>query len=361
MTTATTTTLHDDAAPVTLSGPEGLHSPGPVPSPVPESTAPAAGGPRRAARLLRRTGIRVLSALGVIWAAATVTFFIQALLPGDRATLLLNQLTGQIQERTAGELAPINAKYGFDDPLLVQYVDFITGLLRGDLGMSYQLYMPVTEVIGDQVLPTIALTFSALAVAWVIATIFTVATVKRVPWLSSLASAIEAFAAGLPQYWLGVILLVVFALGLGAFPVVGGTGVASLVLPALTLGIPLAGFLGQTIRSEFDAALEQPFTLTARMRGMGDTQVRLRHVLRHSVLPGVTLSGWAMGSLFSGAVIAENIFSRPGLGKMLVTAVNSRDLPVVCGIVILVAVIYVVANLLVDLAYTLIDPRMKQG
>ncbi|WP_417233709.1 ABC transporter permease [Arthrobacter sp.] len=332
-----------------------LHHPTPAPAVVPPPTR----RPRRVLGLLRRTGLRILSALGVIWAAATFTFFIQALLPGDRATLLLNQLTGQIQERTAAELAPINAKYGFDESLPVQYLHFLTGLLRGDLGMSYQLYKPVTEVIGDQVLPTIVLTFSALAVAWVIATIFTIATVRRAGWLSSLAASIEAFAAGLPQYWLGVILLVVFALGLGAFPVVGGTGFDSLVLPALTLGIPLAGFLGQTIRSEFASALDQPFTLTARMRGMGDTQVRLRHVLRHSVLPGITLSGWAMGALFSGAVIAENIFSRPGLGKVLVTAVNSRDLPVVCGVVILVAVIYVVANLLVDLAYTLIDPRMK--
>ncbi|HXD28119.1 MAG TPA: ABC transporter permease [Arthrobacter sp.] len=320
--------------------------------------APSVTGSRTQA-LLRRTGTRVLSALGVVWAAASLTFLIQALLPGDRATLLLNQLTGQVQERSAAELAPINARYGFDDPLPVQYLHFLAGLLHGDLGRSYQLYQPVTEVIGDQVLPTLVLTFSALAVAWAVATVFTIATVKRVPWLSSLAAGIEAVAAGLPQYWLGVILLVVFALGLGAFPVVGGTGFDSLVLPALTLGLPLAGFLGQTIRSEFDAALDQPFTLTARMRGMGDTQVRLRHVLRHAVLPGITLSGWAMGALFSGAVIAENIFSRPGLGKVLVTAVNSRDLPVVCGVVILVAVIYVVANLLVDLAYTLIDPRMK--
>lgn len=340
-----TTTLPDTA----------IHHPTPDPAVAPLPAEP----PRRALVFLRSTGIRILSAFGVIWAAATFTFFIQALLPGDRATLLLNQLTGQIQERTATELAPINAKYGFDDALPAQYLHFLAGLVRGDLGMSYQLYKPVTEVIGNQVLPTIILTFSALAVAWVIAAIFTIATVRRAGWLSSLAASLEAFAAGLPQYWLGVILLVVFALGLGAFPVVGGTGFASLVLPALTLGIPLAGFLGQTIRSEFANALDQPFTLTARMRGMGDTQVRLRHVLRHSVLPGITLSGWAMGALFSGAVIAENIFSRPGLGKVLVTAVNSRDLPVVCGVVILVAVIYVVANLLVDLAYTLIDPRMK--
>lgn len=311
-------------------------------------------GPGRALR-------RLFGAVGVLWAAASFTFLIQALLPGDRATLLLNQLTGQIQERTADELAPINAKYGFDDPLILQYLDFLKGLLTGDLGVSYQLHKPVTEVILDQVGPTIVLTFASLLVAWVLALVMIVGTARRGRFLSSVASGLEAVAAGLPQYWLGVILLVVLALNLGLFPVVGGTGLIGLVLPALTLGIPLAGFLGQVTRTEFEKSLDQPFVLSARMRGMGDTGVRLRHALRHSVLPGVTLSGWALGALFSGAVIAENIFTRPGLGKVLVTAVNSRDLPVVCGIVILIAGIYVLANLLVDIAYTLIDPRLKNS
>lgn len=306
-------------------------------------------------RILRR----LLGAAGVLWAAATFTFLIQALLPGDRATLLLNQLTGQIQERTAEELAPVNAKYGFDDPLPMQYVNFLKGLVTGDLGVSYQLHKPVTEVILDQVGPTILLTFASLLVAWVLSLAMIIGTARRSRVLSAVSSGIEAVAAGLPQYWLGVILLVVLALNLGLFPVVGGAGLAGLILPALTLGIPLAGFLGQVTRREFEKSLDQPFVLSARMRGMGDTAVRLRHALRHSVLPGVTLSGWALGSLFSGAVIAENIFTRPGLGKVLVTAVNARDLPVVCGIVILIAAVYVLANLLVDIAYTRIDPRLK--
>lgn len=326
------------------------------------ATEPASSPPRRDRHViagLRSLATRLLTALGVIWAAATFTFLIQSLLPGDRATLLLNQLNGQVQERTAAELAPINEKYGFADPLIVQYFRFLGELATGNLGTSYQLHKPVTEVIGDQITPTIVLTFTSLLIAWVISIVVIVGTAKRNRFFSSVASGLEALAAGLPQYWLGVILLVVFALNLGLFPVVGGTGLGGLLLPALTLGIPLAGFLGQVIRTEFEAGMDQPFALTARMRGMGDTGVRMRHVLRHSVLPGVTLSGWALGSLFSGAVIAESIFTRPGLGKVLVTAVNSRDLPVVCGIVILVAAIYVLANLLVDIAYTLIDPRLK--
>jgi peptide/nickel transport system permease protein len=190
---------------------------------------------------LRRAGGRILTAAGVVWAAATFTFLIQALLPGDRATLLLNQLTGQVQERSPGELAPINAQYGFDDPLIVQYLGFLGDLATGDLGESYQLHKPVASVIADQIGPTIVLTFASLIAAWLISAVVIVGTAKRNRLVSSLASGLEAVAAGLPQYWLGVILLVVFALNLGLFPVVGGTGFAGLVLPALTLGIPLAG------------------------------------------------------------------------------------------------------------------------
>ncbi|GFJ86849.1 ABC transporter permease subunit [Phytohabitans rumicis] len=126
----------------------------------------------------------------------------------------------------------------------------------------------------------------------------------------------------------------------------------------LTLAIPLAGFLGQVTRDEFEQVLDQPFVTTARTRGMSDLGVRLRHVLRHAVVPAITLSGWALGALIAGAVIAENIFGRPGIGQVLVTAVNTRDLPTVSGIVLVVAAVYVVANLLVDLAYAAIDPRL---
>lgn len=307
-----------------------------------------------------RTVRRLGSAIFVIWTAATIAFLIQVLLPGDRATQLLNIQTGQVQERSPEELAPINAMFGFDDPLIIQYLNYLGGLLRGDLGTSYQRFEPVSSLIADQVLPTVILTAASLVVAWVLAVVLLVLTVRRRPWISRLFSGFEAAAAALPQYWLGIILLVVFALSLGLFPVVGGeAGAASLVLPALTLGIPLAGFLAQTMRGEFERTLDQPFVLTARARGMGDGEVRLKHVLRHSLLPGLSLTGWAVGSLFSGAVIVENVFSRPGLGRVLVEAVNGRDLPVVCGVVMLVALIYVIANLVIDTAYTLVDPRLK--
>lgn len=308
---------------------------------------------------VQRYGLRILGAIGVLWAAATFTFFVQALLPGDRATLILNLETGQNIHRSARELASINSEYGFSNPIVVQYLHYLGGLVRGDLGTSYQMHQPVTTIIGAQVTPTIVLTVASLLFAWLIALVLTVATTKRVRFVSAIGSGFETITAGLPQYWFGVILLVVLAIDLKIFPVQGGTSAAGLVLPALTLGVPLAGFIGQVTRDEFEKVLDQPFITSARARGMGDLEVRLRHALRHAVLPAITLSGWALGALFSGAVITEAVFARPGLGNVLVTGANTRDIPIVSGIVMLVAFVYVLANLLVDLAYSLIDPRMR--
>lgn len=318
-------------------------------------------GVSRALRGPRRIAVRVLSALGVLWAAATFTFFVQSVLPGDRATLILNQETGQTIHRSASELAPINATYGFDDSLLAQYGHYLKGLVTGDLGVSYQLKQPVTKLIGEQIAPTLLLTFTALVLAWIIAVTLTIATARRGRVLSSIASGFEVVTAALPQYWLGVILLVVFAINLQWFPVEGGTGFVGLVLPALTLAIPLAGFLGQVTRDEFEKVLDQPFVTSARARGMSDLGVRVKHALRHAVLPAITLSGWALGALFSGAVVVELVFARAGLGQVLVNAASSRDIPLVSGVVMLVALVYVVANLLVDFAYTVIDPRLKSS
>lgn len=336
-----------------------------TPQNIEPQTTPTEPDTRRAplpglVAIFRQTGKKLGSALFVVWAAVTITFLIQSLLPGDRATLILNQQTGQVQERSADELAPINEAFGFDQPLIVQYWDFLTGLLRGDLGTSYVLYQPVTTVIGAQIWPTVILTITALALAWVIAICSLVLTARRTPWISKLFSWLEAAAAALPQYWLGIILLVVFALQLGLLPVVGGTGMVGIILPALTLGIPLAGYLSQVMRSEFERTLSQPFVLTARARGLSDGNIRITHVLRHALLPGLSLTGWAIGAQFSAAVIAENIFSRPGLGRVLVTAVNGRDLPVVCGIVMLVALIYVTINFITDITYAVVDPRLKE-
>ncbi len=320
-----------------------------------DSQAVRRWSPRKTHRWLAKIG----SAVFVLWAAASITFLLQVLAPGDRATLLLNLSSGISRERTSDETAPVNAEYGFTDSIWQQYLHYLGGLLRGDLGTSYQLQQPVSEIIGAQIGPTLRLTLSALVVAWILVLFLTTLTAgRRGPW-GAVGSLIETISAGLPQYWIGSILLVVFAIGLGWFPVESGTGLHGLVLPVLTLAIPLAGFLGQVARDEFARALDQPFVLTARSRGLGDLAVRFRHVLRHSVIPAVTVSGWAMGALLSGAVIAETVFARAGIGQTLVAAASARDVPLVSGIVVFVAFIYTIANLAVDALYTVIDPRIE--
>jgi peptide/nickel transport system permease protein len=310
-------------------------------------------------KTVRRILIKVAGAVFVLVAAASVTFFAQLLVPGSRATVILNQQNGRAQQWTPAQLAPVNREFGFNRPLIVQYLDYVGGLFRGDLGTSYTQYRPVTQVIGSELMPSLILTAAALITAWVLTLAVTLLTVKRGKFVSALGSTWEALTASLPAYWLGVVLLVVFAVEIRVFPVIGGTSPLGTVLPVLTLALPLAGFLGQVTRDEFEKVLDQPFITTARTRGMGDTAVRLVHALRHSVLPAITLSGWALGALVSGAVIAENVFGRPGIGQVLVNAVNTRDIPTVSGIVLAVAAVYVVANLLVDLAYAIVDPRLR--
>jgi peptide/nickel transport system permease protein len=310
---------------------------------------------RRRLRLIVR---RLLGAVAVFWATATFTFFVQALMPGNRAEMMINISSGTFTQPSPAEIAAVNAKYGFNDPLIVQYLRYLGGLVRGNFGESYQAHRPVIEIIGEQVAPTILLTLSALVLAWIMAIVLTTATAGRRGSASSLVGAMQVATAVAPSYWIGTILLVVFAVKLRLLPVEGNNGLPGLVLPALALAIPLSGFIGRIIREEFTRVLEQPFVTSSRMCGMGDFGVRLHYVLRHAVLPGVTLSGWALGALFSGAAVIETIFARRGIGGLLVTATSARDIPLVTGIIVVSAGMYILANLIVDLAYPLIDPRL---
>jgi peptide/nickel transport system permease protein len=307
---------------------------------------------------VRQVLIRLAGVVGVLWGAATLTFIAQQLMPTDPAQTILG---GAGAKPSPEQLAAVNAQYGFDRPVLVQYLDYLGGLLRGDLGTSYIRKQPVTDIIGQQVGSTVTLTITALFAAWFIAVAVTLLTAHRSRALAALGSGLETVFAALPQYSLGIVLLVVFAFHLHVLPVVGDGGFEGLVLPALTLALPLAGYLGQVTRDEFSSAMEQPFAVSARARGLSDFGVRWRHALRHAVLPGITLSGWALGSLFSTAVIVESVFVRPGLGRVLVDAVTSHDMPVVVGVTLLVAAVYVIANLLVRIAFVRVDPRLRSA
>ncbi|WP_054890892.1 MULTISPECIES: ABC transporter permease [unclassified Pseudomonas] len=306
----------------------------------------------------RRAAIRLGGGLLVLWAVATLTFFALRLMPGDPVLAILGGTTGN---PTPEAIEATRREYGLDKPLPVQYALYLGRLVQGDLGQSYSQHQPVTRVLAEQAGATLELTFAALVLAWLLVLLLTVVTAGRGRLIGGLASLAETLCAALPHFWLGVVLLAVFAFGLRWFPPAGSDSLASLVLPAFSLAIPLAGFIAQVTRESLELTLDQPFILSARSRGLSDLAVRFRHALRHALLPGVSLSGWAIGALISGAVVCEVIFSRKGVGRQLYQAVQLQDLPLVIGITLVVAAAYVLANILVDLLYQWIDPRQQEA
>ncbi|WP_335937425.1 ABC transporter permease [Streptomyces sp. PTD5-9] len=299
----------------------------------------------------RRLGAGVL----VLWGAATVSFLVLHLVPGDVVDTVLGPSTAatpELRER-------IRADYGLDDPLPVQYLRELAGLSRGDLGRSYQLGLPVRDVLADQIAPTAQLALAATVLALVLAFASAVATAGRGRAARAVVSGLELLAVSVPSYWLGILALTFLSYRYRLLPAAGDQGPAALLLPALTLALPIGGVLARVVRRELDEASARPFALTARARGATGRTLLLRHTLRHAALPVATLSGWSVGGLLGGAVLTETVFARPGLGRVLVTAVTSKDVPVVTALVLLSAAAYVVVNLLVDLAYLVIDPRLR--
>ena len=268
-------------------------------------------------QLGRRAVWRLAGGVLVLWAVATLTFFALRLIPGDPVLAILG---GQSANPTPETIAEATREYGLDKPLAVQYGLYLGRLVQGDLGVSYSQHLPVTKVLAEQSWSTLQLTFTSLLLAWLLVLLLTVLTAGRRRWVSNLASLAETLSAALPHFWIGILLLAVFAFGLRWFPPAGSDGWRTLVLPSLALAIPLAGFIAQVTRESLELTLEQPFVLTARTRGLSETAVRFKHALRHAVLPGISLSGWAIGALISGAVVIEVIFSRKGLGRQLYQA-----------------------------------------
>lgn len=312
----------------------------------------------RVARFGRKALGRLLSAALVLWASATVTFFALRLTPGDPVRAVLG---GPTANPTPETIAHAIKEFGLDQPLYVQYLLHLARLAQGDLGVSFSQHQPVREVIAEQVGPTLLLTACAVAVAWGLATASALATARRRPWISGIGAAIETVLATLPQFWLALVLLAVFAFGLRWFPPQSGSTLSGLVLPTLALALPLAGFLGQVTRESLDLALDQPFVITARMRGLSDWSVRWHHALRHAAAPGISLSAWAIGALIGNAVLVEVIFSRPGLGRVLYQAVTVQDMPLTIGVTLVVTLVYIVSSLLVDILQIAVDPRLKES
>jgi peptide/nickel transport system permease protein len=309
----------------------------------------------RAGQIGRRIGWRLVAGVGVLWGAATAAFVALHATAGDAA---LSTVSGQGADPTQAVLDQVRADYGLNLPLWQQYLDYLGKLVHGDLGQSYQQRIPVSQAITGQLGPTVQLAVGAAVVAVLIAVVTAVLTAKRGPWLRSLTTGVELVTASMPTFVLGLVLLLVFAIGLKWLPVSGQDGVRSLVLPTFTLALPIAAVLAQVLRSELEDVLEQPFVLTARARGMRDATVRFRHALRHALIPLATMAGYVLGGLLGGAVITESLFNRQGIGQLMLTATTNKDIPLVIGVIVFAAFVYVVVNLLVDIVYTVIDPRV---
>lgn len=309
----------------------------------------------RGIALARVVGRRLLSGVVVLWGAATLTFFALHLTGGDPALVMLG---GAEANPTPQALAAVRAEYGFGKPLIVQYGIYFARLLHGNLGESYQQHETVVTAIGLQLGPTIQLAFTAAAAAIVIALAVSLLTAGRGRAVTGTIDTLATVFASTPGFVLGIGLLFLFTALWPVLPAAGNGGPKYLILPVLTLALPIAAHLVQVLRPELERVLEQPFVLTARTRGLGQAGVLLRHALRHALVPIATMTGFIVAGLLGGAVLIETVFSRQGLGRLATTAVSSQDLPLVLGVVLFAAAVFVVVNLVVDIVYSLIDPRL---
>ncbi|GAA1524635.1 peptide/nickel transport system permease protein [Microbacterium ginsengiterrae] len=305
--------------------------------------------------VLIRVASVAASVVIVLWGAATLAFLAFRVIPGDPVSVMLGP-QAQVSDAVKDG---IRAELGLDRPPLEQYAAYLAQLVRGDLGESYQLRMPVAEVIGRQLGATLQLTAAALAIAIVLA--LAGALLIRGQVSRGVLAAAELVVLSSPVFWIGLLLLSVFAFGLGWFPVSGTRNPATIVLPAVTLALPVAALLGQVLRDGIEAAERQPFATTVRARGAGPVRLTARHTLRHGAAGALTLTAYLVGSLLGGAVLVETVFARPGIGRVTLAAITDRDLPVITGIILLSALIFVTVNVVVELVHLLIDPRQRRA
>jgi len=298
---------------------------------------------------------RVALAVPLILLVSFMTFAIMRLLPGDPA---LAALGGQAASPEAVD--ELRNELGLDKPFYVQYVDFLAGAVQGDFGRSLRTGTRVTEEIRTTLPATAKLAASGLAVAVLIGVpLGVVAALKRNTVVDWFAVLLSTLGISVPTFWLGLALISLFSFRWGLLPAGGGEGWRTLVLPAVTLGTGGAAIIARMTRSSLVEVLRQDYILTARAKGLGDRIVVGRHALRNALIPVLTTVGLQVGALLSGAVLVETVFSRPGIGRLLLQGVQSRDFPLVQGLIFLIATVYVVVNTLVDVLYAWLDPRIR--
>lgn len=311
---------------------------------------------KKRASILRRIGVSIAGLLLVIWGVVTASFILISLVPGDPALAIIGGGDAAISEET---LDQVRRKHGLDQPVIQQYFAYLARIITGDFGESYALREPVLSVLTRQLGPTLVLSGLALAIAVALAIGTATLSVRLKRGGDVVTNFIEVTAAAVPHFWLGALLITGLAVNLQIFSATSSTNsLRDLFLPAFTLSVPLAGFMAQLMRESLLESHAAPFAEAARGRGETEFGITARHALRHSLVPLVNLSGWAFGSLISGAVVVESIFAREGVGRTLLNAVLARDIPLVTGGMILIALIYVLVNIISEILIVKIDPRI---
>ena len=300
---------------------------------------------------------RVLVAVPTLLGVATVVFSLLRLLPGDPATVIAGPTA------TPEAITNLRHQLGLDLPMWQQYLSFLGRLFRGDLGISTRTGSPVVNEIFTRVPYTAELAVISLILAILIGVLAgVIASTRRGGGADLGISGSAVFGVSMPTFWLGLMLIIVFAVRLRVLPAAGSDqGVLSIVLPSVTLALFSMGLLTRQTRSAMLEVLGQDFVRTARAKGAGRRSVLVRHALRNAMLPVVTTIGLQFGALLSGAVLTETVFAWPGVGRLLVDSIGSRDYPVVQGVVLLLSVSFIVINLLTDLVYAYVDPRIRYG
>jgi peptide/nickel transport system permease protein len=304
------------------------------------------------AKYIRR---RLALAVPTILLTSVVVFLMLFLIPGDPASIYIGEQTA-----TPERLADIRRVMGLDRPLHVQYADFVWRALHGDLGRSLQTSRPVADEILTRLPSTVALAVTAMLLAVGLGfALGLVSGLRQNTVLDSVAMLVALFGVSMPVFWLALLLIMLFAVHLQWLPATSLAGWKGLVLPAVSLALLSAATMARLVRASILEVLQLEYLMTARAKGLSGAVVVLRHALPNAVIPVLTAMGLQFGALLSGAVITETIFARPGLGKLVVDSIQNKDLPTVQGVVLVLALVYIVMNLLVDLSYAAIDPRIR--
>ncbi|ULL15287.1 ABC transporter permease [Paenibacillus sp. H1-7] len=300
---------------------------------------------------------RLITSLLVIIGSMALVFCIIYVLPGDPVLSMLDPASA-----TPEMIANLRQQLGLDQPFYVQFGSYFSDVIRGDFGRSMINSDPVLPKIITHFPATLALTLASTAISVIFGVLLGVlSAIHRDRWIDVIARLVGLFGISMPTFWSGILLILIFSVSLGWFPAMGSDGLATLVLPALTLGIVGAGFIVRMVRNSMLEVINEPFIVTLRAKGVSEKLVMYRHALRNALIPAITVIGIHIGDLMAGTVVVETVFSRQGIGRVIADAIMAKDLPVVQGVVFFSAIVYVLVNLLVDISYSFIDPRVRRS